>query len=1331
MTTKYYVALSQDGHEVALFNSSKLEISTCTIDTLNEPEQFIYKPFQEVSSRLINTTWSLSISNKLANGEILIALSCFNKNNHLMQKDSKQHLETLKRQSINSVLLGTNNSNESLSELESGKAMKGFNYTWIFSTLNKERIRTTIDGLGGITKFLDTSSSYKQTIIVIHHYGITKANIPLNYRKYQSPFHYDSLRKRILTLYDKNLNNTTEFYFPSSVSNQIDNEVNNPQLSLFYKNIKKNYLFIQDFKMDKSNLLECYNLGGCNCGELINSFTINSDKHNIPDSYFRKTFKIDMIVEISKNEKLLAYHNRYFKNIITLYLMESSLEICTKKFTSIQSIHHIQFICNDEKLLIIGEQETRENHEVEIDLSKTIIKKRSIKTEQVFIVWDLFSSNSEEDSVKITRDSLNLLDIFQHYHSYANSNGNVIYINPEDGTVNSLFDHPDLINVLKTPSKNSLNPIDVVMVQEISGNIQIHPVFHFDRMLDINTLEKEVMVSIEPWIHSNTTQMLVFLNEDKTLRVIIGAYSIQVWRNKPSRKQPFLEYIWSRNHQKIEIKSLSVGRNEFLIEFTLVRSEKMRSLKFMENEEIIQIHWPHVLILKDACVALEYYIHADEHISSIFFDGIRTQIQRIVKSFIRDYPIIFQLTDIRYDIMGNLIRGNCVSIIKKILYKLSKSSEANLKAMNTRTDNNLHFPRLYSWDSNFPKKNDLEVAIESITGVHRKDTLIVGYLLDYYSDNAVKNSGWMVTVSQSLPYLYDHHLDYYIRELLYKPCFGKEQSYVDQSLVSSYELEKGYHKDAHAMYVHQGLQKKPNIMISKFTDKFVDASKKLKQSFLNIGKNDPSVITKLNIVPLPNFFVYPKYLPKEDGISLNKYYIWRILKIFFWPHGYIKLEDEQYSPFLRVLVRDNRTTIFSNPSFAALIDYKWRKAQLHFLRDMLVYFIFALSFSFITSIFPDDKNITNPRKKISFPFQITLYYLGYFKLSVEYLQLKHKDTSEETLRIYTIATSLITLVMWIELLLLLRFISGPANYINISLNIIHRVFYFFMFMFIVIVAIAHSMYLLLRSPDSIDLKPDGQNFAIFNSSTSENLAPDIAINQTFDVNDVSDNYFSNFWQSIVAVYFWINGRWDQLDQWNFLPVEILCFVASILLVTIMQNMLIAFMTSVFDDASASGRQAVLKFRADLICGYETLVKIVINRENENENPRKIYYTAKVEAVENWEREAKKYRKMHKIILVDRFDSLTDDEKNDNSDDENEYGEIWERISREVKGKEREKYSGSSVDGMSSKFNSIVGYKTFENNDVERIEKKMKEIQDEMRSKMKGLEDKLLELLKKP
>ena len=86
-------------------------------------------------------------------------------------------------------------------------------------------------------------------------------------------------------------------------------------------------------------------------------------------------------------------------------------------------------------------------------------------------------------------------------------------------------------------------------------------------------------------------------------------------------------------------------------------------------------------------------------------------------------------------------------------------------------------------------------------------------------------------------------------------------------------------------------------------------------------KHDPSAITNLCMVPLPDFLFYPQGLPKENN---KQHLILRLMKIFFWPREYIISEDSQCSPFLRVLKRDNGETIFSNPSLAALIDYKWR-----------------------------------------------------------------------------------------------------------------------------------------------------------------------------------------------------------------------------------------------------------------------------------------------------------------------------------------------------------------------------------------------------------------------
>ncbi|GBB96337.1 hypothetical protein RclHR1_02730009 [Rhizophagus clarus] len=1365
--SKYYVALSQDGQEVAIFNSTKFELSTCTIDRLDKREQFANDSLQIPPNTNLfgDVAWSISISNKLANGEILIALSCFNKYHCLMSEDknSAQYYRSVKRQSISSIFTDimtetTADVNDDVG-LEDGE-MIGFNTTWIFSTLNKERIRTIFDDLGGIVRFLSPSDSKRQPLIIIHHYGIIKTSIPLNYRQHKK----NALNKSLFyKFFADNPKGTIEFYFPLAISKQLKvrNE-DRPQLNLFNKNIKNNYLFLQDCKTDKLNSLECYNLEN---GELIKSFLIDTGR-NAKDNlnyYFRKSFnsvKNCMIIEISKNGKLLAYQSKFNQNHVTLYLMENTLEICTKEFTDIRDIIYIQFICNDEKLLIIGEQNVGGNQVVENSEEIEVVsikKKRSLKTVPVMIIWDLFSSNSEEDSIKITHDSLNSLDIFRHHHNYASSNGNTIYID-EKGAVKSLLDHPDLVNVLNKKFINqSLKPLDVIVAQEMSEGLKKHAIFHLDNILDSGATENEaIVIYSEPWIHNkNYPRISVFLDEDKSIQLIIGVYSVQVWRRllRGDRQLTRLEYIWISQKRKIEVKSLLVERNEFLLEFILIDENEEQQVNYISNGERIRLHWPHnVSILKDACVALEcchYFI--DNPISprkGLLFDKFRVQIQNIVKNFINYNPNIFRLTDIKYDIMGNLIRGNCVSIIKRILFINTDKykSAINSRAMKAKMKGHLHFPRLYSWESNTPKKNDLEVAIETITGVHRKDTIIIGYLLDYYSDNAMENTGWMISVSQILPLLYDRHLDYYVKELFYKPCFGARLSRTDESLVSSIELMKGHHKNVHSMIIQQGLPRKPITNIPDFKKRIEVTKEYIETNLLSLSRHDPSVMTKLNVVPLPDFFTYPRISPNKNEKILNHYLAWRVLKNIILPHAYIEVGDLNYSPFYRILVRDNRITTFSNPSLAALVDYKWSKAQSYFIRSYAIYIVFALSFWTLTNVTRNDVFTPITSKGLYFPLQILLFYIGYLRLAFEYLQLKYKGfrkyftvynffdiisiimplclvislnfldlgVSDLTLRYYTVATSLTSLVMWIELLLLLRFFTGPANYINISVNIIRRVFYFFVFMLIFIVAIAHSMYILLRSPNSIGLDPDGQNYALFNTDTEENVAPNVTINQTFNVNQVSDNYFSNFWQSIIAVYFWTNGRWDQVDQWNFLPVTILCFLASILLITVMQNMLVALMASVFDEACALGNQAVLKFRADLISDYETLMRFVIDLKDENENPKELHYVAKIEDVERWESGIKKYCKLHKCILVDKSDRVSsDEEEEDYSDDESE-NEFYSK-SRKMR------YSESSRELRYSESSFSELY-------MEKLDSRMKEIHNDIRNKIKDLEDKLKTLL---
>ena len=99
---------------------------------------------------------------------------------------------------------------------------------------------------------------------------------------------------------------------------------------------------------------------------------------------------------------------------------------------------------------------------------------------------------------------------------------------------------------------------------------------------------------------------------------------------------------------------------------------------------------------------------------------------------------------------------------------------------------------------------------------------------------------------------------------------------------------------------------------------------------------------------------------------------------------------------------------------------------------------------------------------------------------------------------------------------------------------------------------------MLSDTKRMGIKPDGSSFKIYSPDGTE--YPQFIINQEINVDNPSDNYYTNFIKSIETVFLWTSGRWDQLDQWDFWPVDIYSIIGNILLVVILQNMLIAIMT---------------------------------------------------------------------------------------------------------------------------------------------------------------------------
>ena len=100
--------------------------------------------------------------------------------------------------------------------------------------------------------------------------------------------------------------------------------------------------------------------------------------------------------------------------------------------------------------------------------------------------------------------------------------------------------------------------------------------------------------------------------------------------------------------------------------------------------------------------------------------------------------------------------------------------------------------------------------------------------------------------------------------------------------------------------------------------------------------------------------------------------------------------------------------------------------------------------------------------------------------------------------------------------------------------------------------------MLLQDPKSIGYTPNLNTYSLYNTSTNEKFSG-LSVVTDYDPSSTSDNPFSNFFTAIDAAYFWINGAWVQRDTWSAWTIKILSLVASIMLVSIMQNMFIAFM----------------------------------------------------------------------------------------------------------------------------------------------------------------------------
>jgi hypothetical protein len=247
------------------------------------------------------------------------------------------------------------------------------------------------------------------------------------------------------------------------------------------------------------------------------------------------------------------------------------------------------------------------------------------------------------------------------------------------------------------------------------------------------------------------------------------------------------------------------------------------------------------------------------------------------------------------------------------------------------------------------------------------------------------------------------------------------------------------------------------------------------------GKPEDLPVTNLRVVPLPDFTVYPECIDQKAPK-------WKIpfllLKILLKPRGYTVQEDHQRSSFLRFIRQDENEVFYDNPAMEACINFKWESARNHFIRHIILYILYALSFGLITGVI-NYKNY----EKISYLYYFIFYYLGYYLLSKEIIQLRYDGwkyftvyhildllacivplaslTAFYSVEIFNtwhlfektriIIITFVILLLWFELILLMRFFEKSAHYINMIVSILYGVSTFIIFILLVIIGFGHSM----------------------------------------------------------------------------------------------------------------------------------------------------------------------------------------------------------------------------------------------------------------------------------
>ncbi|RGB24235.1 hypothetical protein C1646_773379 [Rhizophagus diaphanus] len=1083
--------------------------------------------------------------------------------------------------------------------------------------------------ISGICKFIEASNDDDVSSGHYSHNSELRRFIILNFRGiYNIEFDddFDFLRLNEKFEYPQNIRRELDNWY-------TDNNCTERLLSCIY-----NYYFMIAQYKNGVQSLEVYNLA-----EMESETELRLVENVINQYNNYETFSVS---------KLQLCFTQI--NIVNLFYMENGLQIVSKKFDGMIQIYLSEFIDSDKKLFIVGE---------------------SLVGEIIYIIWDLYNTDKHE-SIELNNDfpieglnthlaktSGNILRIKDNGKVSSILKEVEVRLQQQKKRNEKL---PNIILKCKIRDGNHKIYYDEELdFEPIVNNKESWVLGDYERKsycLNYNKNGSE-LETLQLIVGRTTVQIWHQIKDDN--------------KNKddlPNRGKPFLEYIWVNNisvNQEREETRLRIERfqygglldkiNDFYLKvYWYERKDNEESTKEKEDKEIDEIEdkikkineskdideaekekimqeilnniaeakvkrCEKVIKLKDivekfyavrhACKALE---HLNKRYKSKYFvdnyskiheyEEMVNHIEHIVWRMAKYEPENFRLLDIRHNLMKSLILGDCDRMIKFILFGDKKGASENKIAYDGLRhipsnkiwpgkrflrDDDLYFDekkdnRLIENENHLPE-NNMELAIYHCKGRELKDTIVVAYLLEYYSRNATDNVGWMCTVSKAIPLLLKYKYDDYVRKLFTRRCFVYQNLFLgqdsDEIIPNEYLKSRNYDTKFRAFRLTvkklKTDKKRYDFWIWNSFNSLKDhyIFKKLKKfgNYDNVLGKSPLA---LRVVPLPGFTIYGIKDSKKREHKVLKF-ISNISSFFFIPRRYkiSRYDSNMLSPFSRMILYENNDDIYDNPS----IELFYRGLRKY--SDIFNFFdILSIVFSVI----------------------IMTFMLENFQFSDGFGSIKEVDTG------LIVMISFSIFLLWVELIMYLRLFSGIGIYIYYVIFILKTIRPFFWIVLIVILGFAHTMFVLLRNPTNIVTKDSKYSGNATNPLTNETF--NITLKSDFDPTS-SDNPFTSLSRAIMATYFWTSDNWVQRDEFDFWAVDAYTLIASIFLVIVLQNTLIAFMSGVYEKAEANGRQTLLRNRANHIADYEALHHI--HFQNPEPEPNHIYYFGQAKYFEEW------------------------------------------------------------------------------------------------------------------